>query len=253
MEKIKDPTKNNGNSTILIGSIVLIIVVVLGGLYFFLNKQAEEREVWDMTISAPDNLTVEYVEDDILGHYVSFRTVEEPDHVIDIFEDPSCPFCSDFAQAHGETLNDKLASGELELNAHMMNFLDENSGMTYSDDASSIIIELAKNGDAVNAWRVYNEIWENQPGTGTALDQVPTMDDMISALKSSDVTVDESVIQELEDDSQKGQRAQKSNVTNTDSLIETTNRVSTPTVFFDNDQQQFEIGDNEYLEGLFEN
>lgn len=253
MAKIQDPMKSNTNPIIVIVSIVSIIVVVLGGLYFFLNKQAEEREVWDMTMSAPDNLTVEYVEDDVLGHYVSFRTVEEPDHVMDIFEDPSCSFCRDFAQAHGEKLSDKLASGELELNAHMMNFLDENSGMTYSDDVSGTIIELAKNGDAVNAWRVYNEIWENQPGTGTALNQIPTIEDMISALKSSDVTVDESVIQVLEDDSQKGQRAQASNVTNTDALIETTNRVSTPTVFFDNNQQQFEIGDNEYLEGLFEN
>lgn len=251
MARVEDPTKNN-TPKIAIAGIAAIVVILIVALSIYLVRDAENREVWDMSASVPDDLTVEYVDDDSLGHYVSFATVEEPTHIMDIFEDPSCPHCGEFSREHGDTTNDKVASGELELNSHIMNFMDESSGATYSDDAGGVLVELAKNGDAVNAWRVYNGIWDNQPQAGTPIDSVPSMDDMISALRSSEDPVDEAVFTALEE-GESGQRILDSTVTNTDVLIETTNRVSTPTLFFDNEEHQFEIGDDQYFDGLFDN
>lgn len=249
--KVTDPSQGADKSKYIIGGIVLLIIAALVGGFLFLRNVAENREIWDMSRDVPDNLSVEYIEDDGIGNYVSFRTQAETPNVVDVFEDPSCSYCKEFAMGHGEFIEEKVASGEVEFNAHMLNFMDESSGMTYSDDASAVLIELAKTGDADNAWRVYNEMWDNQPGVGTPRDAVPTMDDMIAALESAENTPDEAITALKSYDGEEGQRIYDSTITNTDALTKTTQRVSTPTVFVNGDEQQFEIGDNEYFESLF--
>lgn len=47
--------------------------------------------------------------------------------VIDIFEDPMCPYCSDLEDKHGQELAQKIDEGVVAVRYHLINFLDAQS------------------------------------------------------------------------------------------------------------------------------
>lgn len=70
--------------------------------------------------------------------------------VIDLYEDPLCPFCGELEVAHGQELAQKIDDGIVSVRYHLLNFLDGSSASgTYSSRAVAASQCVAESESAV--------------------------------------------------------------------------------------------------------
>jgi protein-disulfide isomerase len=93
--------------------------------------------------------------------------------VVDIFEDPLCPYCSQLEARDGEQLQAQVDVGTVQVKYHVLNFLDTLSASgDYSSRAAGALQCVAATGDA-NAYSAFHA-WmlspENQPAESASTD-----------------------------------------------------------------------------------
>lgn len=86
---------------------------------------------------------------------------------VDTFIDFICPYCNQFEQSEGSTINGLVQDGTITLNVHPLGVLDRASqGTEYSSRAASAMYAVAVR-DPDNAYAFMQALFENQPAEST--------------------------------------------------------------------------------------
>lgn len=87
---------------------------------------------------------------------------------VTVYEDFMCPFCGQFEAAGRSAFSKDIAAGRVQLQYHVLNFLDEKSSTDYSTRAANALaVVLDTSGQQVSK-RFHDLLFENQPEEGSA-------------------------------------------------------------------------------------
>ncbi|MFT4306697.1 MAG: thioredoxin domain-containing protein [Microbacterium sp.] len=84
-------------------------------------------------------------------------------NTVDTYIDFLCPYCQQFEEAEGDTIQQLIDDGEITLNVHPVTILDNySSGTYYSSRAAGAFYSVATY-DPANAYAFLTALYENQP------------------------------------------------------------------------------------------
>ena len=154
--KVSDPNKQGG-AGFLWGIVALLVIaaVVIG--YIVINgqrNQASEIEDVAFDVSFEDNAVVMASDK---------ATADTPQ--VDLYEDFSCPHCSDLSVATGDEMKNAVEAGDLIVNIRQLNFLDGQDPTTnegHSTMTVAAVTPLAEAGDAKAWWNVHKTLMADQ-------------------------------------------------------------------------------------------
>ena len=85
-----------------------------------------------------------------------------------VYEDFLCPFCGQFEAASRDALEKQVAAGKVQLQYHVLSFLDGSTSTEYSSRAANALaVVLDASGPEV-AKKFHDLLFENQPAEGSA-------------------------------------------------------------------------------------
>ncbi|WP_037189821.1 MULTISPECIES: DsbA family protein [Nocardiaceae] len=142
------PEATSNTMTYVLGGIAFVVVVIVIAVAI----------MWQSGSDAPRNdgygtVKNPAVELSLPGDGVVQLSRPEAQRVIDVFEDPMCPFCGDLEVKHGQELAQKIDDGVVSVNYHLVNFLDPQSP---SGDYSTRAVAASHCVAATENARVYS-------------------------------------------------------------------------------------------------
>lgn len=82
---------------------------------------------------------------------------------LDAYEDFNCPICGEFEKTTGSTVSKLIDNGTLKVRYHMMSFIDDNNGGTYSHRAANAFAAANTYGDQDKALALHGILYQHQP------------------------------------------------------------------------------------------
>lgn len=156
-------TGTGGANKITIAGVVVIlaIIAVVGGVIW--SQKSAEDAVGSGNTSPPAGATV-------AEGYRSFAdvTLKPGAPTVTVFEDFQCPACRDLEAILGTTIADLAESGDIKLNYHVMNFLDDATGAKQSTPVANGAFCAADQGK----WQAFHDAaFSGQYTEGTSVTQ----------------------------------------------------------------------------------
>lgn len=141
---------------IIVGAVVAVLVVVGAVLYLTSSSKDTTGKV---ASDVPSGLTGQYA-----------VTVGDPSapKTIALYEDLQCPICQQFEQVTGQQVQQAVADGKVQVEYHMVSFLDRASANEYSSRAlNALMVVFDQDGpEAFEKFHTY--LYEHQPEEGSA-------------------------------------------------------------------------------------
>lgn len=104
----------------------------------------------------------------VVGRYAVPAGPPDAPVKIAVYEDFMCPFCGQFEAASRSTLERHIEAGDVQVQYHVLNFLDRSSSTKYSTRAANALaVVLDTSGPAV-AKKFHDLLFEHQPSEGSA-------------------------------------------------------------------------------------
>jgi protein-disulfide isomerase len=180
MRKEREKADKRQRNMITVGIVVIVIALVAAGGWAI--KSASDDRKAETKVIQPKGATPEhgipYTSADAGG-----QSSSNPVKVV-LYEDFQCPVCQAFEQANGQFLDQKVKSGEIEIEYRILNFLDRSSQNQYSSRAGNAAICAFESGGGEAYKKVHDLLYANQPQENTA---GPEDNDLVSSLKSAGV------------------------------------------------------------------
>jgi protein-disulfide isomerase len=85
-----------------------------------------------------------------------------------VYEDFMCPFCGQFERASRTALQKDVTDGSVQLQYHVLNFLDGSSTTDYSSRAANAYAAVFDDSGPQTAKKFHDLLFENQPAEGSA-------------------------------------------------------------------------------------
>ena len=154
--KVTDPNKKGG-AGFLWGIVALLVIVAVVIIYIVVNGQrsrSDEIEDVAFNVSFEDNAVVLASDN---------ATADTPE--VDLYEDFSCPHCSDLSVDTGEDMKNAVEAGDLIVNIRQLNFLDGQDPTTnegHSTTTVAAVTPLAEAGEAKAWWNVHKTLMADQ-------------------------------------------------------------------------------------------
>jgi protein-disulfide isomerase len=82
---------------------------------------------------------------------------------LDAYEDFTCPICGEFEKTTGSTVTKLIDDGTVKVRYHIMSFIDDNNGGTYSHRAANAFAAADTNGGQDKALALHALLYANQP------------------------------------------------------------------------------------------
>jgi protein-disulfide isomerase len=136
-----------------VGVVALALVVLIGYLV------QSSRDTTGTTAAAPSGA--------VGGYAVPAGPGSAPVKVV-VYEDFICPFCAQFEAASGTALQKDIDQGRVQLQYHVLNFLDDHSTSTYSTRAANALAVVLDSSGPTVAKRFHDLLFANQPVEGSA-------------------------------------------------------------------------------------
>ncbi|MCJ0890482.1 DsbA family protein [Rhodococcus sp. ARC_M12] len=116
------PEATSNTVTYVLGGVafVVVVIVIVVAIMWQSGSDAPRNDGYG-TVKNPA------VELSLPGDGVVTLARPGAERVIDVFEDPMCPFCGDLEVKHGQELAQKIDDGVVSVNYHLVNFLDPQS------------------------------------------------------------------------------------------------------------------------------
>jgi protein-disulfide isomerase len=87
---------------------------------------------------------------------------------VSVYEDFMCPFCGQFEKASRAQLQQDIDAGKVQVQYHVLNFLDRSSTTNYSTRAANALGAVLDASGPKVAKRFHDLLFENQPAEGSA-------------------------------------------------------------------------------------
>ena len=85
-----------------------------------------------------------------------------------VYEDFMCPFCGQFEAASRDALEKQVEAGKVQIQYHVLNFLDDSSTTKYSTRAANALAVVLDTSGPEVAKKFHDLLFENQPAEGSA-------------------------------------------------------------------------------------
>lgn len=85
-----------------------------------------------------------------------------------VYEDFLCPYCGDFESATRTALQDAVDSGKVQVQYHVLSFLDDQTSTQYSSRAANALAVVLDTSGPKVAKSFHDLLFENQPAEGSA-------------------------------------------------------------------------------------
>lgn len=136
-----------------VGVLVLAIVLVIGYVV------QSSRDTAGQAATAPSGA--------VGGYAVPAGPSTAPVKVA-VYEDFLCPFCGQFEAAGREALEKQVEAGQVQIQYHVVNFLDDRSTTEYSTRAANALAVVLDTSGPEVAKRFHDLLFEHQPEEGSA-------------------------------------------------------------------------------------
>ncbi|WOH94015.1 DsbA family protein [Corynebacterium urealyticum] len=229
-QKVKAPDQKGGSgfmwtivAVLVIAAVVIGIVVTRGGAKEDIAANMPQEDV-NFTVTAKDNVVE-----------LASKNVDKDAPVADIYEDFSCPYCSQLLEADHQDVKEAVSDGKLKVRFNFLNFLDDGRRGP-STRGAAVAYAIAETGNVKAFWNFHNYTMLEQETVARTWDY----EDLAQAASAYDL--DASLIEkikngELED---KGVEVGEANAK---ALKKKVGKVSSPVVLIDG--QQFDIKTDE--------
>ncbi len=101
------------------------------------------------------------------GYVVPAGSASAPVKVA-VYEDFMCPFCGQFEAASRAGLQKDVDAGKVQMQYHVLSFLDGSSSTNYSSRAANALAVVLDSSGPVVAKKFHDLLFENQPAEGSA-------------------------------------------------------------------------------------
>ncbi|MEM5985094.1 MULTISPECIES: DsbA family protein [Corynebacterium] len=165
MSTVKDPTANN-NSGFLWGiGVLLVIIAVVLGFIFYQNRGASVEGLEGYT-KQDVNMEMSFADNAVTLKAADAKDAPE----VELYEDYSCPHCSDLAKQTDDQMKEKIEQGKLIVKVRTLNFLDGSpngiesikSNEGHSSKAAAAMEQVAKSGDVQLYWNLRKYLMDEQ-------------------------------------------------------------------------------------------
>jgi protein-disulfide isomerase len=82
---------------------------------------------------------------------------------LDLYEDFNCPICGQFEKAFGSSITDMIHQNKIAVRYHMLSFIDDHNGGTYSHRSSGAFAAADTYGTPEQALALHSALYANQP------------------------------------------------------------------------------------------
>lgn len=238
---VKNPNAG-GNRTFFFILAAIVAILAIGIVGIVIKQSNIPQSAWNISrMQTPENLQVSFTEEDNgQGQYATFYTNEDVNNIISVFADPQCPLCHQFEKTNGRDLATLVETGDTAMRVHIMSFLDDNHGNTYSRLVSKSFVLLAQNDTPDVAWKFYNSIWENQPSDTMTKEE---MSNVARAIGAKQENIDGILNMDVES-------TDNVNLSNMEALEISTGEIGTPNVFVNGINQPNALSPNFFREIL---
>lgn len=135
----------------------VVALVVIAGIVIWMNNSAAG--------SAPSGAAPSASNVDTDTGAVVFG---KGSNTVDTYVDFLCPYCNQFEQAEGATLQQLVSEGRITLRVHPVTILDDHTSPSgYSSRAASAMYAVAE-ADPAHAYAFLEAMYQNQPQEGSA-------------------------------------------------------------------------------------
>ena len=143
--------------TLVVGGVVAALLVLILGIGYAVQSSRDNSGVAG---AAPAGV--------VGGGYAVPAGSNSAPVKVSVYEDFICPYCGQFEAAGRAQLEDDVKAGKLQIQYHVLNFLDRSSTTQYSTRAANALaVVLDKSGPTV-AKKFHDLLFENQPAEGSA-------------------------------------------------------------------------------------
>jgi protein-disulfide isomerase len=151
--------KERRRRSLVVSAVVVVVLVLIGAIAYGVQSARDSS-----TGSAGSGTTPTGT----VGRYgVPAGSSSAPVKAV-IYEDFICPYCGAFESAGRATLQKDIDQGKLQIQYHVLNFLDRSSSTKYSTRAANALgVVLDSSGPKV-AKKFHDLLFENQPQEGSA-------------------------------------------------------------------------------------
>ena len=165
MSTVKDPTANNNSGFLWgIGVLLVIIAVVLG--FIFYQKRGGSVEGLEGYTKQDVNMEMSFADNAVTLKAADAKDAPE----VELYEDYSCPHCSDLAKQTDDQMKEKIEQGKLIVKVRTLNFLDGSpngiesikSNEGHSSKAAAAMEQVAKSGDVQLYWNLRKYLMDEQ-------------------------------------------------------------------------------------------
>jgi protein-disulfide isomerase len=87
---------------------------------------------------------------------------------MDAYEDFTCPICGEFEKADGASLTTLIQNGTVKVRYHMMSFIDDHNGGTYSHRSANAFAAADTYAGPMQALALHAALYANQPDESSA-------------------------------------------------------------------------------------
>ena len=136
-----------------VGVLVLAIVLVIG------YAVQSSRDTTGQAATAPAGA--------VGGYAVPAGPATAPVKIA-VYEDFMCPFCGQFEAASRTVLEKQVEAGKVQIQYHVVNFLDRSSTTKYSTRAANALAVVLDTSGPVVAKKFHDLLFEHQPAEGSA-------------------------------------------------------------------------------------
>ena len=136
-----------------VGVLVLAIVLVLG------YAVQSSRDTAGQAATPPSGA--------VGGYAVPAGPSSAPVKVA-VYEDFMCPFCGQFEAASRDALEKQVEAGKVQIQYHVVNFLDDSSTTEYSTRAANALAVVLDTSGPEVAKKFHDLLFEHQPAEGSA-------------------------------------------------------------------------------------
>lgn len=192
-EKIAAQERRDVKTRIIVAvvSVVILLVGIVGVAWYAIGQMNKGRVDTEVSLgsyrqaveavsSSPKNLTKEY------GFLISKNGLNKPVAnvpTVDVYMDFMCPGCGEFERATSKDVTKMVDAGQINVEYHFMNFLDQYSPDKYSTRTANVAIYIAENQPEKLPDFISKMMEENiQPEEGSS--SVPSNKDLVKYAKS---------------------------------------------------------------------
>ncbi|MGI8415713.1 MAG: DsbA family protein [Nakamurella sp.] len=129
-------SSNSNRTQLIIGGVAVVVIAAIVILGLVLNKKNNAVQGAGYGSSTASTAKVS-------GGVISVGN-KNPTKSIDVYEDFLCPVCAEFESQYGQQIAQYADQGKLQVNIHMVNFLDSHSASKdYSSRAAAALLAVA--------------------------------------------------------------------------------------------------------------